>query len=344
VNPVPEDQVATKATLAPLVETARVEPAAHRDESHPPGTNEPETGTNSGRGRTAPAWLGDRIVYALMAAAIAATGIVNAGSLQADIVRHGGQSLAFWKPLLWEFSSGLVVFLLLPLVREAVRRATASDRTLAVAAAIHLSGAIVFSATHVIGMVAFRKAAYWSLSLGSYSFDFSAANLLYEARKDVITYVLVASAFWLIDRWRRSASAAASTALPPTEPARTESLWLRDGTTNIRIAPEDIVWVASAGNYVEYSLADGRKRLIRATLAEEEQRLAAYAIVRVHRTRLLNARRIREWTVTASGNLEIKLDTDEIVAGSRTYRSVLERLGGASARKDTPPQQNPRQK
>ena len=54
-------------------------------------------------------------------------------------------------------------------------------------------------------------------------------------------------------------------------------VWLRDGSTRIRIEPRDILWVSSAGNYVEYSLADGINHLVRGTLAAEEARIKAAA-------------------------------------------------------------------
>ena len=51
-------------------------------------------------------------------------------------------------------------------------------------------------------------------------------------------------------------------------------VWLRDGTTRIRIEPREIVWISSAGNYVEYSLVGRHNHLVRGTLAAAETELA----------------------------------------------------------------------
>ena len=69
-------------------------------------------------------------------------------------------------------------------------------------------------------------------------------------------------------------------------------IWLRDGARSIRIEPRDILWITSAGNYIEYSLADGTNHLIRGTLAAAESELTRFNLVRIHRTRLANLDRV----------------------------------------------------
>ena len=90
--------------------------------------------------------------------------------------------------------------------------------------------------------------------------------------------------------------------------------------------------VTSAGNYVEYCLADGRTHLIRGTLAAEEARLAPFGIVRVHRTRLVSLARVSAVQPGPNGDFELSLDTGQTVSGSRRYRSaVVSVVEGASA-------------
>ena len=84
-------------------------------------------------------------------------------------------------------------------------------------------------------------------------------------------------------------------------------VWLRDGTTRIRIEPRDIIWISSAGNYVEYSLADGRNHLVRGTLAAAETELARFNLARVHRTRLANLDRVTARGVEAIGRFRADL-------------------------------------
>ncbi len=111
-------------------------------------------------------------------------------------------------------------------------------------------------------MVGLRKLIMW-LAGGAYDFRLSLATVLYEFRKDVVTCVLIGGGMWLIDSTPRGAARAARwwrrrrQRSPPSTP---QTIWLRDGARSIRIEPRDIVWISSAGNYVEYSLADGSNR------------------------------------------------------------------------------------
>jgi DNA-binding LytR/AlgR family response regulator len=111
-------------------------------------------------------------------------------------------------------------------------------------------------------------------------------------------------------------------------------VWLRDGSTRIRIEPSDILWISSAGNYVEYRLADGITHLVRGTLAAEEARLTRFSIVRVHRTRLVNLTRVTGLKTGSNGDFELTLDTGQAVSGSRRYRGAItsiDEVAGPSA-------------
>jgi DNA-binding LytR/AlgR family response regulator len=104
-----------------------------------------------------------------------------------------------------------------------------------------------------------------------------------------------------------------------------------DGSTRIRIEPSDILWVGSAGNYVEYSLVDGRSHLVRGTLAAEEARLARFNIARVHWTRLVNLTRVNGLSLGPNGDFELTLDTGQVVPGSRRYRDAIASIAAANA-------------
>ena len=100
----------------------------------------------------------------------------------------------------------------------------------------------------------------------------------------------------------------------------------------IRIEPRDILWISSAGNYVEYSLADGASHLIRGTLAAAEAELARFNLARIHRTRLANLDRVTGMETKPSGDFELTFDTGQTVLGSRRYKTAVASLdrGGAS--------------
>ena len=258
----------------------------------------------------------DWAVYAIIAAVVFATTLVNAFSAAHDAARRGGV-YDLGRPLFWELSSGVVILALVPLIEFAVRRVRRDShwpaKALWAAATV-----LAFSALHITGMVALRKLAMAAFG-GSYSFGFSLPEVTYEFRKDIVTCFMLGLGFWLSashrDRTQRPA-AALPAAAPPV-------LWLRDGPARIRVEPRDIVLVTSAGNYVEYCMADGRTHLIRATLAAEEARLAPYKIVRVHRARLISLSRVSALQVGPSGDFELTLDTGRTVSGSRRYRSAV---------------------
>jgi hypothetical protein len=244
--------------------------------------------------------------------------LVNAFSTAHDLARLG-RLVPFWQPFLWEASSGVVIIALAPLVRWIFLRGKGHRDRPALFAGLHLSGALAFSALHVAGMVLLRKAGYAALSSEGYDFGPVWTGFLYELRKDVLVYALIVSVFWMAERFGgRQTAGVASPSPPAPNPA---AIWLRDGTLSVRVAPGDIAWVASAGNYVEFALASGEKHLIRSTLQAEEERLQPLGFVRIHRTRLVNTIRLRRIETRASGDFEVELDTGETLSGSRRYRA-----------------------
>ena len=261
----------------------------------------------------------DWIFYGAFAAVALGIGVVNALSKAQDVAWHGG-SYDAGTPLLWEMTSIAVIIVLAPMLFVSVRRmrhATGWPRRIGLA----LAAIVVFSALHIAGMVGLRKLALFLVG-DSYDFRFSVATLIYEFRKDVVTCFLIGGALWLIDGRRegQQSRSAVSAGLPTAAP---HMVWLRDGSTRIRIEPRDILWIRSAGNYVEYRLADGTNHLIRATLATEEARLAPFNIVRVHRTRLVNLTRVSGLKTGANGDFELTLDTGQAISGSRRYRGAV---------------------
>lgn len=269
-------------------------------------------------GREQPPGLPLRLVYGLIALGTALTCLVNAFSTAHDLARLG-RPAPFWQPFLWEATSGIVVVALAPLVRWFFRQGQRMQDRPVLLFAVHLGGALAFSLVHVGGMVLLRKAGYAAFSSEPYSFGPALAGFLYELRKDVLVYALIASAFWIAGRLGGGQPAPAP---PPADPAPVpEAIWLRDGTVSVRVAPGDIVWVASAGNYVEFCLVSGAKHLIRSTLQAEEERLRPLGFVRIHRMRLTNSRRLRRIETRASGDFDVEMDTGERLGGSRRYRA-----------------------
>jgi hypothetical protein len=277
----------------------------------------------------------DWLVYGAIAAVALGIGIVNALSKAQDVAWHGG-SYDAGTQLLWEMTSFAVIILLAPLLFVAVRRMRhATGWPLRIGLAV--AAILVFSSLHIAGMVGLRKLAMLAVG-GAYDFHFSAATLLYEFRKDVITCLLIGGSLWLIDSRRETQQSRSVATTASASPPAPHLVWLRDGSTRIRIEPGDILWISSAGNYVEYSLAGGRSHLVRGTLAGEEARLTKFNIVRVHRTRLVNLSRVTALKPGPNGDFELTLDSGQAMACSRRYRSAISSIEELAQHSATPPE------
>ncbi len=263
-------------------------------------------------------------VYAAVPGIAVAIGIVNALSAAQDAAWRG-KLYDLRTPLLWEMTSIVIIILAAPVLFVAVHwiRANAS-RFWRMGLAI--SAIIIFSTLHIAGMVALRKAVMWLLG-STYDFHVAAATVLYEFQKDVVTGLLIGGTFWLVQS-RREARQSQRPVPAASEPpdAVPHMVWLRDGATRIRIQPRDVVWISSAGNYIEYSLANGSSHLVRGTLAGAEAELARFNLTRIHRTRLANLGRVTGVEIKPSGDFELTLDTGQTIQGSRRYKKALAAL------------------
>jgi two-component system LytT family response regulator len=89
----------------------------------------------------------------------------------------------------------------------------------------------------------------------------------------------------------------------------------------------DIDWVGAEGNYVSVH-AGAKSWLLRETIAAAEARLALSGFVRIHRSTLVNIRRVRELVPLKKGEFTVVLiDGTELKLG-RKYRFTLEALLG----------------
>jgi hypothetical protein len=183
-----------------------------------------------------------------------------------------------------------------------------------------------FSALHIAAMGPLGELAY---GLGGWTYSFPwAQQIPYEIKKELFNYLAMAVIFWFAERPVGAAPAHIEAAAPKvageiSARSAARDLWLRDGRLSVLIDAGDIVSVSSAGNCVEYDLTDRRKYLIRSTLQAELSRLAPFGIVRVHRTRLINPRCIVALERGPSGDFKLRLDSGEIVRGSRRFKPAI---------------------
>ncbi|MBV9566389.1 MAG: LytTR family transcriptional regulator [Bradyrhizobium sp.] len=262
-------------------------------------------------------------VYAIVTILIAISCTVNTFSNARDISWRLGAPHNLWEPALWELTSGIVVAALTPLARYGAILIRGGTHRLLHAVFGNAALLVTYSALHIAGMGLLRELAYRGSGF-AYSYPW-AQEALYEFRKDVFAYAAIAVVFWLAERPTATPARTASieTDVACDAPAAAPELWLRDGRLSILANPNEIVWVGSAGNYVEFRLVGGRTHLVRATLQTQEERLTPFGFVRVHRSRLVNPRRIVALEWRSSGDFELRLDTGETIAGSRRFKAAV---------------------
>jgi two-component system, LytTR family, response regulator len=91
------------------------------------------------------------------------------------------------------------------------------------------------------------------------------------------------------------------------------------------VAVGDIDWIEAAGNYARIHAA-GAPHLMRTTMADLESRLDPDCFVRVSRSAIVRADRLRELQPLFNGDFVVILRDGTQVTGSRRHRDALERL------------------
>jgi hypothetical protein len=221
-----------------------------------------------------------------------------------------------WRVILDEASSGLVMSLLYPAIWWLAQRFTFADGRPARTIAALIVGALGFAVLHVGGFVLVRKLVCTLVGEG-YTFG-GLGPFLYELPKDVVSYLLtvalVRGAMRLFDGLPRPAPRAAP---------EVSTFDIRDGAKVVRVRIDDILAVRSAGNYVEFLLADGRAPLMRGTLAGVEAQLRPHGVARTHRSWLVNTGSIEVIDPAGSGDFRLSLRGGIEAPLSRRFRPGL---------------------
>jgi hypothetical protein len=217
-----------------------------------------------------------------------------------------------WRSITDEFSSGLVIIALYPLVARLASLATPWDGRGLRFWSINIPGAVGFSLIHIAAIILIRSMIY---ALFGELFEFGGVGALtYEMQRDLIAYGLTAGGFWGTMILTQSAPAAEARAV----------FDIRDNTRVLRVPIDDILAVRSAGNYVEFLLADGRRPLMRQTLAETADQLAPHGLARTHRSWLVNKSRIAQIEPAGSGDFKLSLGEGVEAPLSRRFRGAIE--------------------
>jgi len=273
------------------------------------------TGVKPNAGLTVP-WVGYVGLGLFFLAVDTVNVFTNLHDLKGDVLG--------WEPVVWEYSSGALSLILMPLVALALRIAPPSRRKWRRFALVHALGTILYSLLHVGGFVLLRRVVY--AALGHVYVFGPLSDFIYEYRKDVLGYVVSFAVLAFAAHRQPGNTIDASAA--PANPAATEPLTfdIREGARLIRVRVGDIITATAAGNYVEFRLQDGRRPLMRTTLGRVEATLSAHGFVRTHRSWLVNAACLRSVEAEGSGDYRLELEDGVRAPLSRRFPEALARL------------------
>lgn len=182
-------------------------------------------------------------------------------------------------------------------------------------------GFAAFMVVHIGGCVALRALLYPWLIAATYGFDPAGPEMPFEMAKDLIAYAASSAGFAVILAWLPKIRLGARTAPVAA------TFDIQDGSRLVRTPVGEIIAVQSAGNYAEFQLADGRRLLMRTSLAALQAALEPSGFVRTHRSWLVNSGRVTGLRPEGSGDYAVELGGFEAPV-SRRFPAALAALRG----------------
>ncbi len=106
---------------------------------------------------------------------------------------------------------------------------------------------------------------------------------------------------------------------------RAPDLWIRDRRGRVRLEKTRIDWVEAEGDYVRIH-SGARSWLMRATMGSMEKRLDDHQFARVHRSAIVNLRRIARTAATSTGSKTLRLEDGTEIRVGRAFESRVNDL------------------
>jgi hypothetical protein len=182
---------------------------------------------------------------------------------------------------------------------------------------VHVPSVPAFALGHVGSYMLLRGLVAGMIGL-PYAFGPFMTQFVYEMRKDTLSYLIFGVCFAFAGRLGRRRT-------PVAGSDRKVTFDIRDGAKLTRVPIAEILAVSSAGNYVEFVLADGRRLLMRLSLSALESELAPMGFLRTHRSWLVNAKRVTALKPAGSGDYELDVTTLTVPL-SRRFPQALAQL------------------
>lgn len=251
---------------------------------------------------------------------------VNATSIIIDHFRNNN-SIPTWEPLLWEYSSALVLFVLILPLLYFDKKHPLKGKALFQNMAFHFLFTFLYVAAFIVGIIVIRE---WFYNLKGLDYDFGplVIGYFYEYRKIFLAYLailfIVYTYRFIFSRLEGEAKFIAegeNSSASPDELLSHRFLVKKLGKEFI-VNLEDVDWIGSAGNYVNLHVGE-RIYPLRQTMTHMQNTLPKEEFIRIHRSSMVKIEQIFEITNIESGDQEIKLKTGKVLRLSRRYKEQL---------------------
>jgi two-component system LytT family sensor kinase len=148
------------------------------------------------------------------------------GSAMRLALLGNGSTEPWSRPVLWESSSWLAIWMCLPIIQTAVLNAPAPRLGWARFLGVHAAMFPVFTTLHIAIMVGSRHALYLLFGWGAYEYGPLTFRIPMEVHRDLLAYAAVTALWSMVDAWRRRHSQALRAAQLESElkEARLQSL------------------------------------------------------------------------------------------------------------------------
>lgn len=246
---------------------------------------------------------------------------INATSLLMEAVNEGDLTPG-WIWFVLEYTSGISMFMLFPMVLLLVNRFPIDWSRFKRNIGWHVLGSMLFTLLHMMLMTLMRKLVFHLVAGSAYSMGDFGWQLLYEYRKDAWTYVAMVAGIYIyrfiLGRLRGEASLVAEGEHSPPETVPDRLLVKKLGKEFI-VRVDEIEWLESAGNYVNLHVG---KRIypLRSTLSQLIRLLEPKGFRRTHRSFAVNLDFVSSITPLESGDAQIVLVGGQQLSLSRRYR------------------------
>ncbi len=237
-----------------------------------------------------------------------------------------GQSVSYWKAFCWESTSIISVFVLaIPLTGLSVKYPLDQGKLLNWVLLILCF--VPFTFLHVVMMSKARE-IWYGLAGWEWKTLECCGHWLYEARKDLMSYVTVNISIYLWQFIVRRVKGEAKLVHQGKEQKQKTRNPTEDRILIKKLGNEylvnlsEVLWIEASGNYVNLHTLDSVYPM-RATMAATEKRFSELNFCRVHRSTIVNMSKVESSKAVESGDYLIKMTNGLELKMSRRYKDAF---------------------